>query len=144
MNRKNVFIIHGHDEKNLETLASVLREFGLNPIVLMWEPNKGKTIIEKFESLAKKCDCAIALMTPDDLMAEDLHGEEVFRARQNLLLELGWFMAERGRRKTIILHRRKVEIPSDLLGVLYISFEETVAEIKHKLKRELKAIGSPV
>ena len=49
---KDIFIVHGYDEMSKVSLANFLRKIGLNPIILHEQPNKGMTIIEKFEQSA--------------------------------------------------------------------------------------------
>lgn len=89
-NKKNnkVFVVHGHDDAaRLEVCKLLKDDFNLEPIVLQENPNKSiETIFSKFERLADECSMAIILFTPDDLTAENL-----LRARQNVILELGYF-----------------------------------------------------
>jgi len=51
------------------------------------------TIIEKFERYASQCAFAVVLMTPDDGVQVPDSTEAKWRARQNVIMELGWFMA---------------------------------------------------
>jgi hypothetical protein len=62
-----------------------------------------------------------------------------YRARQNVILELGFFMGKLGRKRVCALLGKDVEIPSDYSGVLYISLEEETW--KFKLAKELKNVG---
>src|SRR5258706_16354828 len=78
---KEVFIIHGHDQKARDELKTLLRSLGLNPIVLVEESDGGMTVIEKFEYYAKMCSFAFALMTPYDIMAGADTTEKIWRAR---------------------------------------------------------------
>ena len=96
-----IFVIHGHDHASLYKLKDRLRDWGLAPVVLMDEPNSGLTFIEKFERYGRQCDYAIAMLTPDDRQAAELPEEEKYRARQNVLLEMGWFMGKIGRRNVL-------------------------------------------
>ena len=68
-NHEKVFIVHGHDHSSRDTVADFVDNWGLIPIVLDKEPNKGRTIIEKFEDLADETSFAIVLLTPDDVGA---------------------------------------------------------------------------
>ena len=87
-----VFIVHGSDDGAKETVARFLTKLGLDPIVLHEQPNQGRTIIEKFEQYAK-VGFAVVLLTPDDSCA-DTHqpGSSRPRPRQNVILELGFFL----------------------------------------------------
>ncbi|MNO68934.1 putative nucleotide-binding protein containing TIR-like domain protein [compost metagenome] len=60
------------------------------------------------------------------------------RARQNVLLELGYFIGRLGRGRVCALKRGSVEIPSDYAGVVYESLE---GNWKHALGRELEEAG---
>lgn len=103
------------------------------------QPSQGNTIIEKFEKYAADADFAVTIWTADDVgnvkNAEDLQA----RARQNVVYEMGFFTGKLGRGKVILLHEKGVEIPSDLLGVIYI---ELGGNWKHDLAQEIEAIYS--
>jgi predicted nucleotide-binding protein len=86
MNR-NVFTIHGHDSLALLELKEFLRKLGLNPVVLQDQPSQNLTVIEKFEKYASSCVYALAILTPDDVLAEKLGAANKSRARQNVILE---------------------------------------------------------
>jgi predicted nucleotide-binding protein len=81
------------------------------------------------------------LLTPDDSANESDATERAWRARQNVIMELGWFMAKLGRQRVLMLHKGRVEIPSDILGVVYISFEKSVMETGEKIRQRLKGEG---
>lgn len=138
---KKVFVIHGTDKENRERLKNALSRCGLSPIVLSeQEPLGASTIIEKFEHVAKTCNFAIALLTPDDKFFENLTGLERFRARQNVLIELGWFMAYLGRNKTYLVVVGDVEIPSDIVGIEVYRAGVRVNSRPTKLKGFLKSL----
>jgi predicted nucleotide-binding protein len=97
------------------------------------------TIMEKFEAAAWRCNYAIALLSPDDKTFDKLKtkGDERFRARQNVLIELGWFMAHIGRDKVYIVVKGNVEIPSDIIGVEVIRCKSKIREKAEKIKNML-------
>jgi predicted nucleotide-binding protein len=133
-----VFIIHGHDEVARLQLEKMLKEeFNLTPIVIQDNPNESfDTIISKFERLANECALAFALFTPDDKLSD-----KDYRARQNVILELGYFMGrdqQTTNRRIIILRKGNVEIPSDIKGVIYYQFESTIKELYLDLKKQLE------
>lgn len=136
---QNIFIVHGHDEAMREEVANFIREIGYIPIVLHERPNLGRTIIEKFEQEAASISFAIILLTPDDFGAKVGQQNELNpRARQNVILELGYFVGKLGRQRVCPLYKGDVEIPSDILGVLYIPFD-TESSWKLQLMREMEA-----
>ncbi|NRF72320.1 nucleotide-binding protein [Aquincola sp. S2] len=100
--------------------------------------------MEKFEAHAPDVDFAIVLLSPDDVGHRAGHEDEVRpRARQNVILELGYFIGALGRKKVCVLHKGNVELPSDYVGVLYLAFDERGAW-KGELAREMKASGMTI
>ena len=135
-----VFVIHGHDIGARESVARFLRELALQPVILHEQPNKGRTIIEKFEDYAD-VRFAVVLLTPDDVGARSEEPTELgHRARQNVIFELGFFLGKLGRKRVCALKTRGVETPSDYDGVVYVDFDVPGAW-KLSLVRELKAAG---
>lgn len=139
---KYVFIVHGHDEGTKEAVARFIEKMGAKVIILHEQPNEGKTIIEKFETYSGKVGYAVILMTPDDRggLADLTFKEQSMRARQNVILELGYFMAKLGRGRVCALHREGVEVPSDYGSVLYIPLDKQGAW-RIQLAKELKTAG---
>ena len=141
VNPRSVFVVHGHDEAALQSVARFLETIGLQAIVLREQPDRGRTIIEKFEACASDVGFAIALLTPDDLGGPMAVLEQATRARQNVIFELGYFVGSLGRGHACLLRKGDVEIPSDLFGVIYTDFDHPAEGWKVKLARELKAAG---
>ncbi|PIA77438.1 hypothetical protein BFR04_08295 [Gaetbulibacter sp. 4G1] len=136
-NSKKVFVVHGHDNELKETVARFLEKIGLEPIILHEQVNEGLTIIEKFE---KNSDVqfAIVLMTPDDVGNSKNNSENLnARARQNVILELGYFLGKLGREKVCALIKGNLERPSDYDGVVYIAADHS-NDWKLLLGKELK------
>ena len=97
-NTNKVFVIHGHDEAARETVARFLEKLGLEPVILHEQANKGHTIIEKFEDHADVA-FAVVLLTPDDVgKGKGEKSDPKLRARQNVILELGFFLGRLGRK----------------------------------------------
>ena len=140
-----VFIVHGHNEEAKREAEQHVRHLGLNPIILHDQPNKGRTIIEKFEGHSEVA-FAIILMTPDDLGGANTPGVDLLlrpRARQNVILELGFFIARLGRERVSTLVLGQVETPSDYHGVVYIPMDDQ-GTWKSRVETELRAAGLPV
>ena len=109
---KEVFIVHGHDSSSTYDLANFLVENGLKPIILKLEANQGQAIIEKFEKYASSVKYAIVLLTPDDVGGENQHNMKLKpRARQNVILEMGYFMGILGRDRVCCVCKGEVEAP---------------------------------
>ena len=140
-----VFIVHGRDDGAKDAVALFIRDLGFKEIILDKKPNSGLTIIEKFEKHASNTDFAIALLTPDDVGAlrEGADNELKSRARQNVILELGYFMGKLGRKKVCLIIKGKLENPSDLDGVLHVPMGNS-DDSRMKVAKEMKQAGLPV
>jgi predicted nucleotide-binding protein len=133
--RDSVFLVHGRNQGQKELVARFLERVGASVVILHEVADEGRTIIEKFE-LHAHVNYAVVLMSADDLGGADAAGLSR-RARQNVLLELGFFIAKLGRRRLSVLYEEGVELPSDMAGVLYILLDEAGAW-KLQLARELR------
>jgi predicted nucleotide-binding protein len=191
---KNVFIVHGRDHKPMEELKTMLKEFGLNPVVLHEQPSGGSlTLAEKLEKYSEDVGCAIVILTPEDIgvclsqmfdramLAVDEERDEAMkavkrildqskgsvqhfvefnqrfvhdpsdvmefisvfkaRARQNVIFEMGYFWGLLKRKRVFCFLKGDVEKPSDIEGIVYIPFEESIKEAHGKLATELNAAG---
>jgi len=118
---KRIFLVHGHDEGPRETAARFLEKIGFDPIILHEQANRGRTIIEKIEA-NRDVGFAVVLLTPDDEGCVT-GGKPAPRARQNVLLELGYFLGYLGRDKVCALKKGALEIPSDFAGVVWTSMD---------------------
>ena len=140
-NSNSVFIVHGHDEVAKTTVARFIEKLDLKAIILHEQPNKGQTIIEKFESNAANVGFAVVLLTPDDVgTPKDSPNDVKARARQNVILELGYFCGALGRNRVCVLYKEEVEIPSDYLGVVYTPLD-SAGGWHLKLAKEMKEAG---
>jgi len=139
-----IFVVHGRNEAVREAVARFLEKLGLEPIILHEQPNKGRTIIEKFIDYSQ-VGFAVVLLTADDIggMEGTDPSELMPRSRQNVIFELGFFLAKLGRDRVCALHQSGIELPSDYHGMLYIQIDDGGAW-RLQLARELKAVGLPV
>jgi len=139
---RKIFIVHGHDEAMREAVARVLSRFQVEPIILHEQPNMGATLIEKFERHAD-VGFALILLTPDDEGRTKGDKKLSQRARQNVILELGYFIGKLGRERVMVLRKGDIEIPSDIIGVVYEPLDGGGAW-RFKLGKELQAAGYDV
>ena len=133
---RKVFIVHGHDDGARETVARFLERIGLEAVILHEQANQGRTIIEKVVANSD-VGFAVVLLTPDD-EGRVKGGALEPRARQNVLLELGYFIGRLGRDKVCALKRGTLEIPSDFAGVVWEAMDSS-GGWKQALARELEA-----
>lgn len=139
-----VFIVHGQSDKEKYAATHVIHQLGLEPIILHEQPNGGRTIIEKLEAHSN-VGFAVVLLTADDVGYSTKDGPEKAkpRARQNVVMELGFFMAKINRGKICVLYGEDVELPSDFQGIVYIPLDPAGAW-KFQLGKELKNAGFTV
>ena len=131
--KRKVFVVYGHDPTARDQLEVTLRRWGLEPLILDQLPTDGQTVIEKLESTMEEVGFAIVLATPDDEGYRVGHPEEkAYRARQNVVLEMGMLLAKLGRENVAILlktqeEQEDMERPSDINGLIYIQFRDDIA-----------------
>ena len=135
---RKVFVVHGHDEHAREAIARFLERIEFDAIILHEQANQGRTVIEKVE-VHGDVGFAVVLLTPDDE-----GGKKGFpsnpRARQNVILELGYFHRKTGARAGLRLERGDIEIPSDFGGIVYSQFDDA-GGWRQALANELQAAG---
>jgi len=139
---RRVFVVHGRDEEMKAVVARFLTDLDLEPVILHEQANKGRTIVEKVEQETNVA-FAVVLLSPDDEGRQrGTEGELQHRARQNVVLELGFLIGKLGRDKVSTIMRGNIEPPSDIDGIVYISYD--TGEWKMELVRELKDSGLSV
>lgn len=137
---RSVFVVHGHDLAAKHETARLIERLKLKAIILDEQTNLGRTIIEKFEDHASECSFAVVLVTPDDLGRSASGGDEKPRARQNVIFEMGYFMAKLGRGKVCALAAKGIELPSDLSGVVWVALDDHGAW-QMRVAKEMKSAG---
>jgi len=137
-----VFLVHGRDGAIKNEVARFLERLGLEVVILHERPNKGRTLISKFQEESADVSFAVVLVTPDDVggLAQ---GHAQPRARQNVVFELGFFIGRLGSHRVCALMADGVERPSDYDGVAYVPLDPT-GGWKSDLTRELAAARIPV
>ena len=143
---RNVFVVYGHDTRARTDLEAMLRRWNLSPILLDQLASEGDTLIEKLERTTQTAAFAVVLATADDEgHPKDQPTETKFRARQNVVLELGMMLASLGRKKVAVLlpqlDKGVMERPSDIDGLIYIPFTDSVEDAKLQLAKELNKQG---
>ena len=139
---KKVFIVHGHEDKVRDDVASLIKTLGLEPIILHEKANQGMTLVEKF---IKHSDVgfAVIVMTADDLGKAKTEENVRPRARQNVVFEWGYFVGSLGRDHVCALYEKGIDPPSDLHGIVYIALDAG-GHWRFDILKELKAAGYSV
>lgn len=133
--KPTVFIIHGHDEEMKRSVQLFLNRGEIQDVVLHEQPDKNRTVIEKLIDEGSAADYVIALLSPDDVQEDGS-----MRARQNVILEIGYFIGKLGRERVRLLRREGTVIPSDLHGILYENYDKDGAW-RIKILKEIQASG---
>jgi predicted nucleotide-binding protein len=149
----SVFVVHGHDTEGLAMLEEYLASVGVETVVLSRRNESPQSLFQKFISLASKANFAVVLLTADDYGASrrqyeaDGVGDRAlkFRARQNVILELGFFYGLLGWESVFVMQQEPnrvfpdFELPSDLGGVVFASMADL--SWKQKLSAKLAEAG---
>jgi predicted nucleotide-binding protein len=142
-----VFVVHGHDQLLKTDVEQFIHQIGLEPIVLHRQPDKGRTLIEKFEQNSD-VGYAFILLTPDDVAytveqdaLPDSSRKKEKRSRPNVIFEFGYFVGKLGRDRVCCLYKEGVVLPSDLDGLVYKKIDGSVESQGMAIIKELKAAG---
>jgi predicted nucleotide-binding protein len=136
----HAFIVHGHSDYQCLQLKNWLSSLSISAMLLEEEDDRGLSIIDKFEYYARQCTVAFILLTPDDRIAERDAPHEEFVARQNAMIELGWFLRHLGRQAVIILYQDGTTLPSEIGGILSIKFSQSILETTERIRKRLEGL----
>lgn len=141
-NKRKVFIVHGRDNEAKQEVSRFIEKIGLEAIILHEQASSGMTIIEKIEHYSNDADFALVLYTPCDQGRgfHESHFPPKNRARQNVVLEHGYFMAKLGRENVCALVKGEIETPNDINGVVYVNLD-SLGAWKNEVAKELRACG---
>jgi hypothetical protein len=152
MDKPRIFI--GSSGKQVKLLQALTR--GLQDVATVepWTTSltPGTSTLERLVELAHKVDFAAFVFARDDwtttgtpaVAAQPDTGQE--SPRDNVVFEAGLFGGVLGMRRTFILHSRGSKLPTDLLGLICIRYDDaaTPAEMKvlnQKLRSAIESEG---
>lgn len=138
---QRIFIVHGRDPNFKEVVARFVERQQYIPVILAEQASQGRTIFEKFLDEAADAAFAVVILAPEDVGRLRAGGTERQRARQNVIFELGYFVALLGRDRVVALVQQNVELPSDIAGVVYIEVKDNSDDWKMQLGKEMRAAG---
>jgi predicted nucleotide-binding protein len=152
----SVFLVHGHDDQALAEIEGHLHALSVDAIVLARQSESAQSLFQKFLSIAGQAGFAIVLLSADDRGASRLQYDEPgvadralqYRARQNVILELGFFYGHLGFERVFVVAAKpptkfpNFERPSDLDGVVFESMTDPGWKVK--LARRLRQAGFAV
>jgi hypothetical protein len=143
MSSAKVFIVHGRDLLAREAVARLIRDLGLEPVVLGHAIGVGETWIEGLETTSRGVNFAVVIFKADQSSSwSELQGQTA-RVRQNVLFELGYMIGKLGRANVCVLYEPGVEVPSDYAGAKFIRLDNEW-DWKLNLTVALKEAGLPV
>ena len=131
-----VFIAHGHsqDWRIIERLIN--KDLDFATVVIQEDYRPGDSISKKVEKGIRRCEAFVAIMSADDQMAEGN-----YRARQNVIYELGYARGVLKKKQIILLVEKSVEVQSDISGLIYIPYKkDSVETVYRQLKDGLENI----
>jgi hypothetical protein len=151
MGRPRIFL--GSSGKQAKLLRALTR--GLEDIaeVEPWTTsfNPGTTTLERLFELAREVDFAAFVFAQDDWttskpQGSPRHGQVQASPRDNVVFEAGLFGAALGMRRTFILHASGSKLPSDLLGLTCVRYDEALAPadmkvVNQKLRKAIENEG---
>ena len=139
----------GKQAKLLQALTRGLEEVAhVEPWTTSFNP--GTTTLERLLELTREVDFAAFVFARDDWTtitppASDPSGSGQASPRDNVVFEAGLFGAALGMRRTFILHASGSKLPSDLLGLTCVRYEETTAAemraVNEKLRKAIETEG---
>jgi len=141
-NSGKVFIVHGRNYAARDAITLFLKDQSLDVQVMQVGHHGGRTLPEKFEEMAGDCSFAVFILSADDYLLDKLSNKEIKRARQNVILEVGYFWGLLGRRGNlafVIEDDPLMDLPSDIQGIGWIPLTPDLGETKIRLLSELKA-----
>jgi predicted nucleotide-binding protein len=150
-NPKNIFIVHGHNQRLLGTVRDYVKALNLEGIVLTEQSDLYPTLFQKFLGESLNAGFAIVLFTNDELgqsleALKDKEGKDKDtyktssfnkRPRPNVLLELGYFLGMLGYERVAVVSEEGVDFPSDIAGALYL----TEDNFREGLQKRFKELG---
>ena len=130
-----IFLAYGNAKTLTDEVSELLLNLGHEVVDLAEAPNRGGTVIEKLESNSE-VDKAVVLLTGDDAI-KPYKGRKIIRcARQNVIFELGYFVARSGRENVIIVSQNKDV--TQLLTHYPAAYIKVDAKLERNLIKEIK------
>ena len=147
MSKPRIFLgSSGKQETLLEDLTRGLEDIAdVEPWTTSFNP--GTTTLERLLELTREVDFAAFVFAQDDWTAGGPPSPTAAESgqaspRDNVVFEAGLFGGALGMRRTFILHAGGAKLPSDLLGLTCVRYEEatTAAEVTVVCQKLRKAI----
>lgn len=142
--RPKVFI--SSSKEGLEYAESIeIRLVDSGVKVMTWKHHDiftiGSYTLESLYNVLDLYDFAIVILSPDDVVI--FRGKKMAAPRDNVLMELGLFVGRFGAKRTIILHESSIKLPTNLVGVTLLRYEDDNRETAFcsKIVKHINTIG---
>jgi hypothetical protein len=139
---REVFLVFGRDASARDALRGVLTDLGVTTRLLERARKLGGLIPAELERVVRQCDAAVVLATPDDVGRLLTDPDLGPRARENIWIELGWFWAELGLSRTLLIAHRSITPPSDLSGVFRLTYDSSPAEARAEIREWIESLDN--
>ncbi|HMT80669.1 MAG TPA: nucleotide-binding protein [Azonexus sp.] len=150
----SIFVVHGHDMESRDLVCAELKSIGIEPVILSQQLGQAQSLLQKFLKISERANFAVVVLSADDygasLIQYDAPGVADralrFRARQNVLLELGFFYGRLGWENVFVLQRRPPKVfpdfehPSDLAGAVFDEIDDA-GLWRGTLAEKLRSVG---
>jgi hypothetical protein len=142
---RQVFLVHGRNEKVKDAVAGLLERAGPHPVTILNErPSDRRMLVEHPEDRTADSRYAVILLTADDVAGARLDsGREPHyapRARQGVIFEMGVLVAALTPRCLCVLYEDGVELPCDIDGITYVLLD-LAGTWRSKLLLHLRGAG---
>jgi hypothetical protein len=146
MSKPRIFL--GSSGKQAELLEAIAR--GLEDIadVEPWMTtfNPGRSTLDRLVELSQEVDFAAFVFAQDDWTTTGASQSGQASPRDNVVFEAGLFGGALGIRRTFILHANDAKLPTDLLGLTSVRYDEAtgaeeVDAINEKLRKAIETEG---
>jgi Predicted nucleotide-binding protein containing TIR -like domain len=133
-----VFIGHGHSKAWVDVRDFVVKTLKLPVQEFNQEAAAGISTIDRLESMLDASAFAVLVMTGEDRFTSR-EGKQAFRARENVVHEIGLFQGRLGFRRAIVLAERSLPIFSNLLGLTTIQFRRGKFKADREAQKQLRS-----
>src|SRR5688572_16395272 len=152
MTKPRIFL--GSSGKQTKLLQALTRGLGDVGHVEPWTTsfNPGTTTLGRLIELSREVDFAVFVFARDDWTSSEPGGPATpapgqASPRDNVVFEAGLFGAAIGMNRTYILHARGSKLPTDLLGLTSVRYDEATSAtemraINQKLRKAIEDQGS--
>src|SRR2546421_8305278 len=146
MSKPRIFLgSSGKQAKLLQALTRGLADVAdVEPWTTTFDP--ARSTLDRLVELSHEVDFAAFLFAQDDWTTTDAAQSGQASPRDNVVFEAGLFGGALGMRRTFIIHANGSKLPSDLLGLTSVRYDEkmTPSEMKvinQKLKQAIENEG---